>query len=237
MYTIRPFDEEASTMELTHALKFSYTSVAQEMVCDTDAITGLCGTLDRLDAKNAMIVCGPSILRGSDVIRRVQEALGVRCVGLFAGVAPHAPVSTLQEALDVAREVQPEALVSVGGGSTHDTAKGIATLLAEGGDIHDYEIHFEPPDKVSIPSLTRLKIPILTVPTTMGGAELSRGAGFTDQRLGRKIVVADPGTIPRTILIDGKAPATTPTPILVSTAMGQFRIAVETVYSRRHKTG
>src|SRR5207248_3098266 len=77
-------------------------------------------------------------------------------------------------------------------------------------------------------------IPILTIPTTMGGAELSRGAGFTDHRLGRKIVVADPGTIPRSILIDGKALATTPTAILVSTAMGQFRIAVETVYSRRH---
>ncbi len=221
-------------MELAQTLKFGYTSVAQEIVCDTDTIVGLCDMLDRLDANNAMIVCGPSILRSSDVIKRVQEALSARCVGLFAGVAPHAPVSTLEEAMTVAREVQPEALVSVGGGSTHDTAKGIATLLAEGGDIHDYEIHFEPPDKVSIPSLRRLKIPILTVPTTMGGAELSRGAGFTDQRLGRKIVVADPGTIPRSILIDGKALATTPTSILVSTAMGQFRIAVETVYSRRH---
>ena len=73
-----------------------------------------------------------------------------------------------------------------------------------------------------------------TVPTTMGGAELSRGAGFTDKTLGRKVVVSDPGTIPRSILIDGKALATTPTSILVSTAMGQFRIAVETVYSRRH---
>lgn len=68
----------------------------------------------------------------------------------------------------------------------------------------------------------------------MGGAELSRGAGFTDHALGRKIVVSDPGTIPRSILIDGQALATTPTAILVSTAMGQFRIAVETVYSRRH---
>ena len=221
-------------MELAQALKFSYTSVAQEIVCDTDTVVNLCDTLDRLETKKAMIVCGPSILRNSDVIKRVQEALGARCVGLFAGVAPHAPVSTLEEAMTVAREVQPEALVSVGGGSTHDTAKGIATLLAEGGDIHDYEIHFEPPDKVSIPSLRRVKIPILTLPTTMGGAELSRGAGFTDQRLGRKIVVADPGTVPRSILIDGKALATTPTAILVSTAMGQFRIAVETVYSRRH---
>jgi alcohol dehydrogenase class IV len=221
-------------MGFAQALQYSYTSVAQEIVCDTDVMASLCDTLDRLGASTAMIVCGPSILRSSDVIRRVQEALGARCAGLFAGVAPHAPVPTLEEALGVAREARPEALVSVGGGSTHDTAKGLATLLAEGGDIHDYEIHFKLPDKVSIPSLTRPKIPILTLPTTMGGAELSRGAGFTDHRLGRKIVVADPGTIPRSILIDGKALATTPTAILVSTAMGQLRIAVETVYSRRH---
>ena len=64
----------------------------------------------------------------------------------------------------------------------------------------------------------------------MGGAG-DRGATTTDHRLKRKIVVADPGTIPRSILIDGKALATTPTSILVSTAMGQFRIAVETVYA------
>ena len=221
-------------MELTTALQFSYNSVAQEIVCNTDAISGLGHTLDRLSARTAMIVCGPSILRSSDVIRRVQETLGKRYVGLFAGVAPHAPVPTLEEAVAIARDLGPEALVSVGGGSTHDTAKGMATLLAEGGDIHDYEVHFEPPDKVSIPTLKRTKIPILTVPTTMGGAELSRGAGFTDKTLGRKVVVSDPGTIPRSIVIDGKALATTPTPILVSTAMGQFRIAVETVYSRRH---
>ena len=221
-------------MELAHALHFTHTSVAQEIVCDTDAIMRLCRTLDTLGAQTAMLVCGPSILRGSDVIQRVQAALGSRCVGLFAGVAPHAPVSTLDEAMLVAREAQPEALVSVGGGSTHDTTKGIATLLGEGGDIHDYEIHFEPPNTVTIPALTRPKIPIVTIPTTMGGAELSRGAGFTDHALGRKIVVGDPGTIPRSILIDGQALATTPTSILVSTAMGQFRIAVETIYSLRH---
>src|SRR5262245_25861667 len=86
------------TTELAQALKFSYTSVAQEIVCDTDTIADLCGTLDRLAAHTAMIICGPSIMRSSNVIRRVQEALGARGVGLFAGVAPHAPVPTLEEA-------------------------------------------------------------------------------------------------------------------------------------------
>jgi alcohol dehydrogenase len=149
-------------------------------------------------------------------------------------VLPHAPVDMLQEAVEMARLLRPEALVSLGGGSSHDMAKGIATVLGEGGDIHDYETHFEPPDTVTIPAFSPLRVPVLTVPTTMGAAELSRGAGFTDKALGRKIVVADPGVIPRSILIDGQARATTPLDILRSTAMGQFRIAVETVYSRRH---
>ena len=41
-------------MELPQALQFSYTSVSQEIVCDTDAIVGLCGTLDRLDVPNLL---------------------------------------------------------------------------------------------------------------------------------------------------------------------------------------
>ena len=174
-------------------------------------------------------------MRGSDVVRRVQDALGERCAGLFSGVAPHSPVEVLEEAAGVARDMQPDALISVGGGSTHDTSKGVAILLAEGGDIHDYEIHFEPPDKVTIPDLPHEKLPIIAVPTTMGGAEFGRGGGgFADKALGRKVIVSGQGTTLRTVLIDGKALATTPMSILLSTALGQLRIAVETVYSIRH---
>ena len=220
-------------MESDRPLEFSYSTVAQEITCAPDAISGLGEWLDRVGAGAAMVVCGPSILQGSDAVYRVQEALGHRCVGLFSGVSPHSPVEVLHEAVEVARSLGPDALVSVGG-STHDTTKGIATMLTEGGDIHDYEVIFQPPDRVTIPDLSRPKVPIVAVSTTMGCAELSRGAGFTDRALGRKILVSDSGTIPRFIVIDGKALATTPSSILVSTAMGQFRIAVETVYSRNH---
>jgi len=215
-------------------LSFSFNSVAQEVICASDAIRGLPGVLDRLGATRAMVTCGPSILEKSDVIQRVQAALGDRFVGLFSGVAPHSPVHTLDEAMLLASDVKPDILVSVGGGSTHDTTKGIATLLGEGGRIHDHQVIFEPPDKITLPKLSTNRVPIVTVPTTMGGAELSRGAGFADKDLGRKVVVADPSTIPRSVVIDGQALATTPMNILLSTAMGQMRIAVETVYSTRH---
>ena len=219
---------------MAQSLNYIYSSVAQEVVCAQDAISSLPGILKRLGGTRAMVVCGPSILEKSDVVRRVQEALGDSAVGLYSGVAPHSPVHTLDEAMRLAEDLKPDALVSVGGGSTHDTTKGIATLLAEGGKIHDHQVIFEPPDKVTLPEFSGDRVPIITVPTTMGAAELSRGGGFTDKELGRKIVVADPATIPRSIVIDGRALATTPMSILLSTAMGQLRIAVESVYSTVH---
>jgi len=219
---------------VSQSLSYSYVSVAQEVVCAADAISSLLGILDRAGVTRAMVVCGPSILEKSDVVRRVRTALGERCVGLFSGVAPHSPVHTLDEAMRLARDLQPDGLVSVGGGSTHDTTKGIATLLGEGGTVHDHQVIFEPPDKIIIPEFSPDRVPIIAVTTTMGAAELSRGAGFSDKDLGRKVSVADPGTIPRYIVIDGQALATTPMSILLSTAMGQLRVAIESVYSVKH---
>lgn len=221
-------------METSAALSYVFNSVRHEVVCAWDAISGLGGVLERAGASRAMVVCGPSILAHSDAVARVRAALGGRCVGLYSGVAPHSPVATLEAAVALAQECGADALVSVGGGSTHDTCKGIATLLGEGGRIHDYEARFTPPDTVVYPELSSERLPIITVPTTMGGAELSRGAGFADRDLGRKVLVADPNTIPGYIVIDGRALATTPVGILNATAMGQLRIAVETVYSTKH---
>ncbi len=216
-------------------LEFRFASLTQDIICGPNTISGMADTLDRLGAKRAMVVCGPSILEGSDVVQRVQHALGARCAGLFAGVAPHSPVEVLREAVDAAKDLQPDALVSVGGGSTHDTTKGIALLLAEGGDIRDFEVQFQPPDRVFIPEAPHEKIPIISVPTTMGGAELSRGGGgFTDKSLGRKILASGQGTQHRAVIIDGKALATTPMSIQLSTAIGQLRIAIESVYSTGH---
>ena len=219
---------------MAQPLTYNYNSVAQEVVCAPDAISGLPGVLDRAGVKRAMVVCGPSILEKSNVVDRVKAALGERWVGLFSGVAPHSPVHTLDEAMRLAADFRPDCLVSVGGGSTHDTTKGIATLMGEGGKVHDYQVIFEPPDTVILPEFSHDRVPIITVPTTMGAAELSRGAGFADKDLGRKVLVADPGTIPASIIIDGQALATTPMSILLSTAMGQMRIAVESVYSTKH---
>ena len=77
---------------MAQLLTYTYNSVAQEVVCAEDAISSLPAIVDRLGGARVMLVCGPSILEKSNVITRVQSALGDRCVGLFSGVAPHSPV-------------------------------------------------------------------------------------------------------------------------------------------------
>src|SRR5262245_10884939 len=103
------------------ALHYRYTPLQQEIICAEAAIAALPATVDALGARRAMITCGPTILRACNVVPRVQEALGVRSAGVYAGVAPHAPVATVEEGVAMAKEVQPDVLISVGGGSTHDT--------------------------------------------------------------------------------------------------------------------
>ena len=219
----------------TSALRYRYDPLHQNIVCNETAINDLAAIVDGLGASRAMITCGPTILSACDVVPRVQEALGSRYVGTYSGVSPHSPVETVEAGAAMAQETQPDIFISVGGGSTHDTTKAIAVLLAEGGDIRDYAIIFEPPDKITVPPTPSPKLPIISVPTTMGCAEFSRGGGgITDHEQGRKLSIAGDGVTHRTVVIDGQALATTPLRILVSTAIGQLRIAIETVYSTGH---
>jgi len=216
----------------TSTLRYRYDPLHQDVICRETAIDDLPAVVDGLGASRAMITCGPTILSACDVVPRVQEALGSRYVGTYSGVAPHSPVETVEAGAAMAQETQPDVFISVGGGSTHDTTKAIAVLLGEGGDIRDYAIIFEPPDKITVPPTPSPKVPIISVPTTMGCAEFSRGGGgVTDHEQGRKLSIAGEGVTHRTVVIDGQALATTPLRILVSTAIGQLRIAIETVYS------
>jgi alcohol dehydrogenase class IV len=218
-----------------NTLRYHYNPLHQDIICSESAIDELANTVDGLGAGRAMITCGPTILQACNVVPRVQEALGGRYVGTYSGVLPHSPVESVVAGVEMAKELLPDVFISVGGGSTHDTTKAMATLLAEGGDIHDYEIIFEPPDRITVPPTPSPKVPILSVPTTMGCAEFSRGGGgITDHQLGRKLILAGEGVTHRTVILDGQALATTPLRILVSTAIGQLRIAVETVYSTGH---
>jgi alcohol dehydrogenase class IV len=102
------------------ALQHHYTPLQQDIICSDTAIAALPATLDALRTSRAMMTCGSTILSSCNVVPRVQEALGLRDVGVYAGVAPHAPIETVEEGVVMAKEVQPDVFISVGGGGITD---------------------------------------------------------------------------------------------------------------------
>ncbi|MFC1987806.1 iron-containing alcohol dehydrogenase [Chloroflexota bacterium] len=216
-------------------LTFIFMRTVPKMVYGRDAIASLWEELETLNKCRAMIVCGPNILRKSNVITRVQEALREKYIGLFSEVQPHAPVEIVTQGAEVAKGLEPDVLISVGGGSTHDTCKGIVTVLGEGKDIRDCMVKFEPPDKFIEPSLPNPKMPIVAVPTTFGCSEFSGVGGFSDKKLKRKLKKGnDKKTVPKVIVFDGLALATTPVSIHLPNGMSQLRVCIEKVYSKQH---
>ena len=75
-------------MEQAKALTFSYNNAGQDIIFSPDAISGISDSLDQVGAARAMVVCGPSILRGSDVVQRVQDALEVRPKSTMTQASP-----------------------------------------------------------------------------------------------------------------------------------------------------
>ena len=216
-------------------LQYHYKNIGQDIICGAETISDINETLEEIHLNRALIVCGPTILSKSNVVQRVEGALGGKYVGIFSGVTPHSPINTVEEGVQVCKELNPDVIIAVGGGSTSDTAKGISMVWSGGGDIHDYAIQFEPPNNIIHPETPDKTVPIIAVPTTLGGAELSAGGGgFTDKELGRKISLSGRGTRPKVVIVDGEALATTPMRIMLGTAIGQLRIAIESVYSTSH---
>ena len=73
-----------------------------------------------------------------DTIRRSLAAAGVALCVEVDGARPNAPREDLTRITDALRDVQPDVVVSFGGGSTIDTAKAAMVLLTMGGAIDGY---------------------------------------------------------------------------------------------------
>lgn len=219
-------------------LNFEFTNalIPRKIIFKQGAIKEIGRILEGISSKRALLICGKDIYGSTNIIDRLKNILKDRCVGVFNGVKPHAITTTISDGSQVCRELGADVLISIGGGSSHDTAKGIAILIAEGGNnILDYHVIFEPPDLMKIPELPHEKLPIITIPTTLSGAEMIGAAGYTDPITKYKKIVLDPKVTPIVVTYDPEVALTTPVEVFISTGMNALDHCIETIYSRRHQ--
>jgi len=93
-------------------------------------------------------------------------------VKVFEGGEAEPSIDVALEAIKVAREFEPDAILGLGGGSNMDLAKITAITFTHGGTPHDYFGFDNVPGPV---------VPLVCVPTTSGtGSEVSHAAVLTD---------------------------------------------------------
>jgi alcohol dehydrogenase len=200
----------------------------ERIVSGRGSIEKLAEEIERVGGTRALVVISPSVAK-TFLLDRIRSALGAKCAAIFDEVKPHSPTDSIAKAVERARGARIDALVSAGGGSAIDTAKGVAALLAEDGSLPRFGVRFTPPNEKEVPSMPAPKLPHIAIPTTLSGGEYSYSAGITEG--GKKYIVADPKLAPRTVLLDPEAAATAPPRLLAASGMNALAHCVEAVYS------
>lgn len=201
------------------------------------AVEELCTELQRGGFERVLLITSPTVSSHPHVGGRVAGLLGDLLVGVFDGVRPHVPYSSLQAGLDLVYETSPDVLVSLGAGSVVDAARALA--LAAGEELRDvaeleqFRAVYHPPATVELPATSGRALPIIAVPTTLSAAEFANGGAVTSEtRHTKDLLIADELT-PRVVLLDPELAVTTPAPLWLSTGMRALDHAIETVYSPR----
>jgi maleylacetate reductase len=183
--------------------------------------------VDRIGAKRVLLLTTRS-LTDSRLIREVTSALGDRCVGKFDAIRAHSRGDAVIAGAALAREVEADHLLAVGGGSVTDATK--VMLLALWRGIRDADaLSALAPKRGAAPLkvLDSDRVRMTAVPTTLSAAEFGSNAGITDVQRRVKLSFTHPLLAPIAAILDPAATLETPIELMLSTGMRAMDHAVE----------
>ncbi|KPZ69869.1 MULTISPECIES: L-threonine dehydrogenase [Shewanella] len=144
-------------------------------------------------------------------------------VFIFDGVQPNPTVSNVEAGLAMLNAHECDFVISLGGGSPHDCAKGIALVATNGGNISDYE---------GLDVSTRPQLPLVAINTTAGTAsEMTRFCIITDETRHIKMAIVDKNTTPILSVNDPELMIEKPAALTAATGMDALTHAIEAYVS------
>ncbi len=178
---------------------------------------------ENLKCKKVLIVTDRDLIKNTDIPEKIRKALGNLCVGVFSDVEPDSGIHIVNQGAKFGAGRGADCLVSVGGGSAIDTAKGMAILIKEGGRLQDY---------LGFQVLTRPQTPHIVIPTTAGtGSEVTYLAVIKDHQEGRKLLFGDYHILPNVAILDPKMTEELPPKLTAATGMDAMCHAIEALHS------
>ncbi|AZR74925.1 L-threonine dehydrogenase [Anoxybacter fermentans] len=177
-----------------------------------------------LGLKKALIVTD-KVLVQIGLVNQLTEVLtseGIEYV-IYDGTQPNPTVKNVEDGLKMLKENNCDFLISFGGGSPHDCAKGIGIVATNGGSIKDYE---------GVNKSTKPMLPLVAVNTTAGTAsEMTRFCIITDEERHVKMAIVDWHTTPILAVNDPLLMVGMPKSLTAATGMDALTHAIEAYVS------
>lgn len=179
---------------------FVYNVQPSRVVFGAGSLGHLEREIELLGAKRALVLSTPEQAQQA---QHVADRLGHRAAGIFPRAITHVPIETAREARHEAHRLGADCAIAIGGGSTTGLGKAIA--LDSG-------------------------LPILAIPTTYAGSEMTPIYGITEA--GLKKTGKDPRVLPRTVIYDPELTLTLPVGMSVTSGMNAIAHAAEGLYAQ-----
>ncbi|WP_067587695.1 L-threonine dehydrogenase [Endozoicomonas ascidiicola] len=177
-----------------------------------------------LGFKKALIVTD-KVLNDVGMVGAVVEKLGADGITsvVFDGTQPNPTCGNVEAGLALLQENDCDFVISLGGGSPHDCAKGIALVASNGGHIRDYE---------GVDVSAKPQFPLVAINTTAGTAsEITRFCIITDEVRHVKMAIVDKNTTPLMSVNDPALMTGMPKSLTAATGMDALTHAVEAYVS------
>ncbi len=186
------------------------------------AINEIPGIVASKGLKKAFVASDPDLVKFG-VTAKVTDILTANGIGfeLYSDIKPNPTIENVQHGVDAYRASGADFMITIGGGSSMDTGKGIG-IIVNNPEFYDVR---------SLEGLSPTKnrtVFTIAVPTTGGtGAESTINYVITDVEKKRKFVCVDPNDIPDVAVVDPDMMASMPKGLSAATGMDALTHAIE----------
>ena len=180
-----------------------------------------------LHGETALVVGTEQIFEfhGDRVVGRLEEA-GVEAV-TYTDVRPDPTVENIEAAHDLWEAEDCDVIVTLGGGSSIDTGKGVGILAANEGSIRDYGV-----DRAGYEGVPNPTPPLIAVNTTAGtGSEATRSVVVSDESTSTKFLIVSQNVVPDVAVEDPELTVSLPKSHTAFTGIDALTHAVEAYVS------
>ena len=186
------------------------------------AIENIVPELTARGYKKAFVCSDPDLIKFG-VTKKVTDLLDAAnfAYAVYSEIKPNPTIANVQDGVAAFKAAEADCIVTIGGGSSMDTAKAIGIIInnPEFADVRSLE---------GVAPTKKHAVFTIAVPTTAGtAAEVTINYVITDAEKKRKFVCVDPHDMPIVAIVDPEMMSSMPAGLTASTGMDALTHAIE----------